>query len=342
MIITRTPNRISLFGGSTDYPEYFQEHGAVVIGGAIDKYSYISVRHNSPFLDFKTRLAYSEVETVKNHLDIRHRVIREALRLLSVESGISLSHCCDLPDKTGIGSSSTFVVALIHALQTLKNDINTISKSLLANLAIHLERDILCDTVGYQDQIWAAFGGINEIEFIPTSTSFAVYNVSPMDISNDFKLELEKSLLLLFTGITRSSSTIANTYLTSDVIRANIDKFHYIKSLALEAKKTFKKEDIRELGKLLHESWLAKKHTGNSVSTILADDIYEKAIRNGAYGGKLIGAGGGGFLLLMIDSNQRQYFKELFRDFTVVDFKFDFKGSTILYNSYKESDKCND
>lgn len=323
MLISRTPGRISFFGGGTDHSEFFLDNGTLIIGGALASYSYITASYNSPFLGYKTHLAYSEIETVNDHKEIRHNVIRACLNHLKFTDGVSLTHISDLPSKTGIGSSSTFVVCLLHALTALQGRI--MSKAELADNAIYIEREILQDVVGFQDQIWAAYGGINTIEF---AAQTGYYNVSPLCLSADFITELEQSLVLMYTGISRSSSNVAKTIVPN--IEKNIQKFHRIKELAHKGKEALEYQNIAAVGSLIGESWIEKKETGN-VSNPKLDEIYQSAILNGAYGGKLIGAGGGGFFLFVIPAARRKHFIEKFKDFLIVPVKFDHFGSTILY-----------
>lgn len=322
MIITRTPFRISLFGGGTDYPEWYKYHGGLVIGMAINKYSYILARKLPQFFNYKTRISYSKIETVSDNRDIEHRLVNSCIQYLGMDEGLEICHYADLPSKTGIGSSSSFTVGLVNALNCLqyKQD----SKQKLAETAIHIERTLLQETGGHQDQIWAAFGGINEIIF-----DHRGFSVNRLILRQSFEKELENSLLLVYTGIERVSGQVAATYIKNiDRIKEKMIK---IRELADEAISCIRHEDIIRLGLLLRESWEQKKSQSEGISNPQIDSIFNIAMQNGAIGGKLLGAGGGGFLLFVVEPQNKSRLTKALAPLTQLDVEIDHEGSKVLY-----------
>lgn len=327
MIISKTPFRVSFFGGGTDFPEWFLENDGEVVSMSIDKYCYISARKLPPFFEHKHRIVYSKIENVLNVDEIQHPVVREALKKFNFE-GIEIHHDADLPARSGLGSSSAFTVGLIKALTAKKGQI--ISKRKLACDAIDIERNILNENVGLQDQIATSYGGFNHIQFGKSYENY--FNVNPIPISNKILDELNSSMLLVFTGISRYSSIIQG-----DSMSSLNEKNSYLTELAKITKiglKIFSEPTssfINDLGLLLDESWQVKKKLSKSVSNELIDDLYTFALKNGAIGGKVLGAGGGGFILLITNKENMNALKKALSKFVLVPFSVDNTGSEISY-----------
>ena len=324
MIISKTPFRISLFGGGTDYPGWYRENGGSVLATAIDKYCYISCRHLPPFFDHKHRIVYSKVESVKKIEEIQHPAVRAVLSKLGTNAGLEIHHDGDLPARSGLGSSSSFTVGLINALNALKGQ--QISKEDLAKQAIHIEQEILKENVGSQDQILAAFGGFNRIDFNPDDS----FNITPVIINKDTIELLQNHMLLFFTGLSRFSSDIARDKVAN--FKNRFRELTQIKEMVVEGLSILQSPSvpINELGKLLHESWQLKRSLSNKVSTLQIDEIYQAGIKAGAIGGKILGAGGGGFILFFAKpENHKNIYKKL-NDLVHVSFRFDNMGSKIV------------
>ena len=323
MIITRTPFRMSFFGGGTDLPAFFNEHGGAVISTTFDKYCYVNVRHMPPFHPYISELVHNRFERVNNIEDIEHPLIRECMRLHDIHE-IRLTYEGDLPARTGLGTSSTFAVGMLNAFCALKGKM--MSKRQLAKEAIHVERDILQEHGGWQDQVAAAFGGLNRIDFRDNN-----FSVHPIIIHPDRKKELNENLLLFYTGVQRFSSEIQR-----DTFAKPVDKTRQLLDmLALvdEAEKilTDKNTCLNELGKLLDATWKLKRGTGSKVSNGAIDDIYNTALDAGALGGKLLGAGGGGFLLFYCEKAKQQSLINTLEKLMVVPFNFENEGTQVLY-----------
>jgi D-glycero-alpha-D-manno-heptose-7-phosphate kinase len=324
MIISRTPFRVSLFGGGTDYPQWFREHGGAVIGTAIDKYCYISVRDLPPFFEHSHRIVYSKIENVKTIDEIQHPAARAVMKEMKVSRGLEIHHDGDLPARAGLGSSSSFTVGLIAALQALGGRMS--SKKELAQEAIRIEQEVIAENVGCQDQIWAAYGGMNRIDF-STDGSFSV---RPIISSPERTAALTSSMVLYFTGLSRNASDIAGRQIenmkarqaTLRIMRAMVDE--------AEAILTDPKQDLREIGELLHESWMLKRGLAEGVTTGLVDEIYQAGREAGAIGGKLLGAGGGGFILFFVEKHNQPTLRERLKDLIEVSFMVDRAGSTIV------------
>jgi len=291
MIISKTPFRISLFGGGTDYPYWYRENGGSVLATAIDKYCYISCRHLPPFFEHKHRIVYSKVENVKEIKEIQHPSVRAVLSTLETNAGLEIHHNGDLPARSGIGSSSSFTVGLINVINALKGQ--QISKEDLAKQAIYIEQKVLKESVGSQDQILASFGGFNRINFYPDDT----FNITPVIISKSLTDQLQSHMLLFFTGVSRFSSDIAKDKIAN--FKNRFQELTQIKQMVDEGLSILQSPStpIAELGKLLHESWQLKRSLSNKVSTPEIDTIYQAGLSAGAIGGKILGAGGGGFIL---------------------------------------------
>lgn len=325
MIITKTPFRISFFGGGTDYPTWYQQHGGVVLSTSIDKYCYISCRYLPPFFEHRYRIVYSIVENVKGVEEIKHPAVRAILGWAGCEAeGLEIHHDGDLPARSGLGSSSSFTVGLIHALAALKG--RYISKDELAEQAIHVEQNIIKENVGSQDQIVAAFGGLNRVDF---STS-GVFQVSPIVLKEERLCEFQSHLMLCFTGFSRIASDIAKDKIDNFKNRESV--LHRMKDMVDEAIRILQntKVPIDEIGRLLHESWLCKRGLSSKVSTPEIDCLYDEARRAGAIGGKLLGAGGGGFLLLFVKPELQAKVREQLKHLIHVPVRFEGSGSRVV------------
>jgi D-glycero-alpha-D-manno-heptose-7-phosphate kinase len=324
MIISRTPFRVSLFGGGTDYPAWFKEHGGSVIGTAIDKYCYISVRRLPPFFEHKSKIVYSKVELVKNVGEIEHPAVRGVLTDMKIDDGLEIHHDADLPARSGLGSSSSFTVGLLNALHAL--DSRMISKRELGREAIRIEQDVMKEDVGCQDQIWAAYGGFNRIDFHPDGN----FSVAPFIMSASRRAELQQSMMLFFTGFSRFASDFAQDQIKNMNDRKN--QLRMMKSLVDSAADILldPKAPIRELGELMHQSWQLKRELACSVSNAQIDEIYDAAREAGATGGKLLGAGGGGFMVLVVDPEKRAQVRERLKKLVAVNIGFDTEGSKIV------------
>ena len=288
MIISRTPYRLSFFGGGTDFPAWYRKHGGAVLATTIDKYCYLSCRHLPPFFEHKIRVVYSKIESCQTTDEIEHPAVREVLRYLNIDRGVEIHHDGDLPARSGMGTSSSFTVGLLHALYALKGYMP--SKHQLATESIHIEQEILKETVGSQDQVSAAYGGFNHITFMPNNT----FSVRPITLSSDRLKELNSHLMLFYTGIMRTSSNIAESYVND--MEGRKRQLRIMKDLIEESISILNNgDDITGFGELLHESWQAKRSLSPKVSNSTVDEMYETATSAGAIGGKLTGAGGGGF-----------------------------------------------
>ena len=324
MIISRTPFRISLFGGGTDYPAWFKEHGGSVIGTAIDKYCYISVRRLPPFFEHKSKIVYSRVELVKEVAEIEHPAVRGVLTDMGIKDGLEIHHDADLPARSGLGSSSSFTVGLLNALNAL--EARMISKRDLGREAIRIEQDVLKEDVGCQDQVWAAYGGFNRIDFHPDGN----FSVNPFILPSARLTELAQSLMLFFTGFSRFAPEFALDQIKNMNNRKN--QLRMMKSMVDSAADILlnPKTPLRELGELMHQSWQLKRELADSVSNSQIDEIYDAARGAGAIGGKLLGAGGGGFMVLVVDPEKRNQVRERLNKLVAVNVGFDTEGSKIV------------
>lgn len=323
MIITKTPFRMSFFGGGTDMPEFFNEYGGAVISTTFDKYCYVNVRHLPPFMPYLSELVYSKFERVNNIDDIVHPLIRECMRLHDIHE-IRLTYEGDLPARTGLGTSSTFAVGMLNAFCALKGKM--MSKHQLAQEAIRVEREILQEHGGWQDQVAAAYGGLNRIDF-----SEGQFKVTPIIIHPERKKDLDDNLMLFYTGVQRFSSEIQ-----ADTFAKPVDKTKQLfDMLALvdEAQNILidKNAKLNEFGKLLDYTWKLKRGTGNKISNNSIDDLYNKGIKAGALGGKLLGAGGGGFLLFYVEKDKQENVLKALDELMHVPFQFESEGSTVIH-----------
>lgn len=324
MIISKTPFRISFFGGGTDYPVWYQQNSGAVLSTTMDKYCYISIRYLPPFFEHKHRVVYSLIENTKKIDEIRHPVVRALLKLFKIDKGVEIHHDGDLPARAGLGSSSAFTVGMLNSLYALKGKI--ISKHDLAKQAIHVERNILRESVGSQDQVAVACGGFNKIIFHNDHN----FRIEPITLQKERLRQLQDHLMLVFTGLSRFASVIA-----ADQIKNASEKkkeLSAMRQMVDEAVNILNSNrHIIEFGKLLYESWQLKKRLSKKISNSQIDSIYEKALKNGAVGGKLLGAGGGGFMLLFVPPEKRKKVKQGLKDFLEVKFAFENDGSQIIY-----------
>lgn len=323
MIISKTPFRISFFGGGTDFPLWYEEHGGAVLSTSIDKYCYLSCRDLPPFFDNKYRVVYSDIELTQSISEIRHPVVKVCLDSLGFKDrGVEVIHYADLPARTGIGSSSSFTVGLLNALHALNG--RFVPQQELGEAAIHVEQKLLNESVGSQDQMAAACGGLNEIKFTKNSIT-----VSPIEISKDRLLQLEESLILIYTGVSRFSSEIAQAHVKN--IPSKESELKMMTQMVDEAKNILNSSaPISDFGKLLHESWVIKSKLTKKVSTTLVDDIYKVALDLGADGGKLLGAGGGGFVLLSARPELHSTILSALSRYLHVPFKFESEGTSLI------------
>jgi D-glycero-alpha-D-manno-heptose-7-phosphate kinase len=324
MIISRTPHRISFFGGGTDYPSYYLENGGKVIGSAIDKYCYLNVRKLPPFFNHKHRIVYSKSENVNTLDEIQHPSVRATLKYLNVDYGISIHHDGDIPARSGMGSSSAFTAGLLNSLLALKGQY--ISKEDLSRETLKIEQEIIAENVGSQDQIFAAYGGFNIIEFLQNGE----FMVTPMIIPAARLERFQNSLVLIYTGLSRIASEIAAEQISNTV--QNTSALGQMKSLVDEAADIISNPNrqLNEFGKLLNETWQLKKSLSSRIATPEIDDLYTQALKAGATGGKLLGAGGGGFMLFFTEPERREELIASLANYLHVPFRFDFEGSKII------------
>lgn len=328
MIISKTPFRISFFGGGTDYPVWYRENGGQVLSTTIDKYCYISVRYFPPFFPYKHRIVYSKIETINTIDEITHPAVRAVMQFFNVEKGLSVHHDGDLPARTGLGSSSAFTVGLLHALHTLQGA--EISKEELAKEAVRLEQDILKENVGSQDQVAVTYGGFNKITFSQNGD----FAVEPVHVSSEQVEELESSLRLYFTGFSRYASEVAKTQIENTQNREReLTLMHTMVDEGIRILNENK--GMEEFGRLLNETWQIKKSLSDKITNPEIDAMYEKAIKAGALGGKLLGAGGGGFMLLCIPQDKQESVRQALQDFLEVSFHLENGGSQIIYKNHK-------
>ncbi|TAL18422.1 kinase [bacterium] len=324
MIVTRAPHRISFFGGGTDYPSYYLEHGGKVIGAAIDKYCYITCRELPPFFEHKHRIVYSKVETVKTVDEIVHPSVRETIRYMKIDSGLELHHDGDIPARSGMGSSSAFTVCLLKTLYALKGRI--ISRENLFEEAIHIEQNLIRENVGSQDQVFAACGGLNVIEFMQNGQIVP----RPLIVSEKRLDAFRSNLMLVFSGISRYASEIAGEQIENT--KKNIMSLHAMKGLVDDAGNLLAspEADLDDFGRLLHETWRFKKGLSSKMTNPVIDHIYETGMKNGALGGKLLGAGGGGFMLLYVRPENQPKVRKALDKYIHIPFNFDFSGAEII------------
>lgn len=322
---------MSFFGGGTDMPEFFNEGSGAVISTTFDKYVYVTVRHLPRFFDYSTEIKYGKIERVTNVDDIEHPMIRNAMKMRDMHE-LYISYDADLPGRTGLGTSSTFAVGLLNAFYCLKG--KYASKKQLANDAIYLERTLCNEAGGWQDQIAAAFGGFNRIDFKQGG-----YHVNPIIISSERKERLNDSLLLFFTGFTRFSAEIQQS--TKSTLQDKKKQLNEMLQLVDEAQGVLENgnRDLDDFGRLLDKTWRLKRQTGGKISTGSIDELYEKGMQAGALGGKLLGAGGGGFLLFYVQPEKQASVRAALSDLLEVPFKFENEGTRVIYYTPEAFDK---
>lgn len=330
MIISRTPFRISFFGGGTDYPGWYRKNGGKVLATTINKYCYLSARFLPPFFGYKYRIAYSKIENCKTLDEIIHPAVRAVLHFLKIPQGLEIHHDGDLPARSGLGSSSAFTVGLLHALYALKGRMP--NKHKLATESIYLEQKVLKETVGSQDQVLASYGGFNLITFHKDGQ----ISVKPITISSKRIEDLQNHLMLFYTGIVRTASDVAKTFVPN--IEQKEKQLFAMNQMVDQALNILNsKQDISNFGKILHETWSLKRSLSSSVSNSTIDNIYLNALSAGATGGKIIGAGGGGFLLLFVSPSRQAKVRKKFNKFIHVPFKFEREGSQIIFFDQQEN-----
>jgi len=324
MIITRTPFRISLFGGGTDYPAWYRRHGGAVLAATIDKYCYISLRQLPPFFEHRFRIVYSRIETCSQIEEISHPAVRGVLQYLQFPHGLEIHHDGDLPARSGMGSSSAFTVGLLNALYALQGKM--VGKRQLALESIHIEQEIIGETVGSQDQVLAAYGGLNYITF-DAETEFTL---QPLTLRRERLEALNAHLMLFYTGIRRTAANVAQSYVSELENRKRELRITY--DLVKEAWEILNGDsDLSALGALMDEGWQIKRSLSARVSNPAVDELYQRARAAGAWGGKLTGAGGGGFMLLCVPPDKREAVSQALNHLLLVPFQFEFMGSQVIF-----------
>lgn len=324
MIITSTPFRVSFFGGGTDYPVWYREHGGAVLSTTIDKCCYITCRRLPPFFEYHSRVSYSKIENVARNDEIDHPSVRACLQFLSIREGIEIHHIADLPARTGLGTSSAFTVGLLLGLYALQNKMR--DRHALAGDAIHVEQKILHETVGAQDQVSAAYGGFNRVDFAPDGA----IEVKRIVTEPGRLAELNRYLALYFTGFTRTASEIAKEQVKMTPSRTR--ELEAMLQLVGEAEAivTNTRRSLNDFGRLLHEAWQIKRSLTDKISSPEIDEIYEAGLSVGALGGKLLGAGGGGFMLFYVSPERQAALRARLKNLLCVPFSFSMKGSQVV------------
>ncbi len=324
MIITKTPYRISFFGGGTDHPAWFRENGGKVLSTSFDKYCYISLRQLPPFFDHKYRIVYSIIENIDHLKDIKHPSVREVLKYLQSQVGLEIHHDGDLPARSGLGSSSAFTVGLLNAMSALQGKF--VSAENLASTAIHIEQNLIKECVGSQDQIAASYGGFNHIEFFSDDS----FSVEPIIATQKRKSDLNDNLMLFFTGISRFSSEVAENQISN--MSNCSSQMNELQSMVDDGITILSNINtpLEDFGLLLDSAWQVKRSLSDMVSNIKIDNLYNTAIEAGATGGKIMGAGGGGFVLFYVKQENQLKVKEALKTLTYVPFKFENTGSKVV------------
>lgn len=324
MIISRTPHRISFFGGGTDYPAWYLEHGGKVLGVAIDKYCYLSCRFLPPYFEMKHRIVYSRIEQVNDLDEIQHPSVREVLKYLKIKQGLAIHHDGDIPARSGMGSSSAFTVGLLKALYALRGRL--VDRERLYAEAIHIEQNLIRENVGSQDQVWAACGGLNTIEFLQNGEIL----VKPIVMRGSDLRRFESSLMLYFTGLARDASEVAGEQLRN--LSSLGAQLREMRGLVGEAERILTSEnaDFADFGRLLNETWKIKRTLTTQVTNAEIDACYDAALAAGAVGGKLLGAGGGGFMVFFVEPELQPRVRKALGNYLHIPFTFDFQGSEII------------
>jgi D-glycero-alpha-D-manno-heptose-7-phosphate kinase len=328
MILTQTPFRLSFFGGGTDYQPFFEKYGGSVISTTFNKYVYTTLRRCPPFFDYHSSIRYRKSEHVRFTEDIEHPLIRNCMLFMNAHN-MSVGHDADLPARSGLGSSSSFAVGMLHAMNVFHG--KYAGKHKLATDAIHVERVLCVEDGGWQDQIAAAYGGFNRIDFNADG-----FTVSPVIISHHRKKELNDRMMMFFTGIARDSAEVAKVQ--TEAISDKTAQLLEMKRLVDDAEKILASGDICDFGRLLDHTWQLKRGLTSAISTDLIDDIYAKAKSNGAIGGKLMGAGGGGFMALFAEPDAKVKIREALNEFVYVPFEFENEGSKVIHYTPEEYD----
>lgn len=323
MIISRTPFRVSFFGGGTDYPGWYKENKGAVLATTIDKYCYITCRYLPPFFEHKSRIIYSKMEHTHTIDEIDHPSVREVLRFLNIQDGIEIHHDGDLPARTGLGSSSSFTVGLLNSLHALRGVMP--SKERLAQEAIYVEQEMIKENVGCQDQTLAAYGGFNYIEFGGANHLM----VRQVTIVPETVERLQNHLMMFFTGFSRTASEIAAHQISN--IPKKQKELSAMYGMVQEAVNVLNGNDLRRFGQMLDEAWKIKRSLSEKIATQHIDELYEAAMGAGALGGKLLGAGGGGFVLLFVEPQNRAKVRERLKNLLEVPFRFENLGSQIIF-----------
>ncbi len=332
MIVSRTPHRISFFGGGTDYPDYYLQHGGKTLGVTIDKYSYLNVRKLPPFFEHKHRIVYSRQENVSKIEDIIHPAVRETLKYLKVNYGVSIHHDGDIPARSGMGSSSAFTVGLLNSLKALEGKM--VSKKELTRMSIEIEQDWIKENVGSQDQTFAAYGGLNTLNFLQNGEITA----EPVIMTHKRLLEFQGNILLFFTGLSRAASDILDEQMAKTAL--NVPNLNRMKALVEDAHEILVSDtDLNQFGELLNITWGLKKSLSSKVTNPTIDSMYEKALNAGALGGKLLGAGSGGFMIFYVETNNQAHVKKALNNYLHIPFCFDFDGSKIVVYEPNYQDK---
>jgi D-glycero-alpha-D-manno-heptose-7-phosphate kinase len=329
MIVSKTPFRISFFGGGSDYPQWYEKFGGEVISTTINKYLYISVRRPPKFYKHKYRILYSKDEMVGSINEIQHKPVREMLRYFKIKGGMEVHYDADLPARSGIGSSSAFIVGFLQNLLTIQK--KKINKKTLAIKSIFLEKDILKEVVGSQDQVACSYGGFNNIKFLKNGS----FLVKKINIDLEKKKFLEGNLFLVYSTIQRAAQMVAKSFV-QDLTSKKIREIQNINLILQDAKKLIKSKNFSLFGELLNESWMLKRSLSNKVSTNKLDELYNLALESGASGGKLLGAGGGGFFVFYVKKfNQKKFFEKM-KKIIVLPIKFDNEGSQIIADTHTD------
>ena len=323
MIITRTPLRVSFFGGGTDYPTWFREHGGAVLATTIDKYLYLHVRYLPPFFDFKSRIVWSQIEQVQGVSEIKHPAIRGVLEWMKIHEGVEVLHHGDLPARTGLGSSSSFTVGLLHALHAMRGEL--VSKRALAEEAIYVEQTVLQENVGIQDQISSAFGGLNRVDIRPDAS----FEVVPLVVQAERLSSLQDHLLLIYTGLSRHASEIAAEQVAT--MGSKTAEMKAMRAMVDEGEKILAGTgSLRDFGRLLDDAWQRKRLLSSKIAPTMVNEMYDAARKAGADGGKLLGAGGGGFMLIFVEPEKRAAVLRALDQLLPVPFKFERGGTQLV------------
>ena len=331
MIISRTPFRISFFGGGTDYPAWYQQNGGAVLSTTIDKYCYVSCRVLPPFFEHRIRVVYSKAECCQHYSQIQHPAVRETLRFLGLDHGLEIHHDGDLPARSGMGSSSSFTVGLLHALYAHMGVMP--SKMKLATESIYIEQEMIKETVGCQDQVCVAHGGLNQINF----SREGHVNIQPIVLPAERLEQLNAHLMLFYTGIKRTASAVAKEYVNGINTRSVL--LSKMRSMVDQAVDILTSTcDLAHFGELLHQTWMLKRSLAPGVSNSSVDDIYSRAMDAGALGGKIMGAGGGGFLLLFVPPEKQPAVRQVLSNRIHVPFRFESSGSQIIFYAPEQQD----